>query len=70
MASTSQPWLVNENLVSVAELAERWGVDRHTVVRLLDAGHVRPLFLSGKARGTRRYVAREVDDFLRRSRAD
>ena len=61
--------LVDEPLVSVAELADRWGVDRHTVVRLLDAADVKPLFLSARARGSRRYVAQEVDEFLLKSRS-
>ena len=60
--------LANERLISVAELAELWAVDRHTVVRLLDAAGVKPLFLSKKARGTRRYIAREVEEFLLASR--
>lgn len=61
--------LVSEQLVSVSELAERWQVDRHTVVRLLEDAGVMPLYLSRKSRGTRRYLARDVDRFLETSQA-
>ena len=61
--------LVGERLISVIELAERWGIDRHTVVRLLDEAGVKAIYLSDKAYGTRRYVARDIDDFLRSRQA-
>ena len=61
--------LVSEELVSVSELAERWKVDRHTVVRLLEEASIMPLYLSKKSRGTRRYLARDIDRFLATSQA-
>ena len=61
--------LVGERLISVIELAERWGIDRHTVVRLLNEAGVNAIYLSGKAYGTRRYVARDIDEFLRSRQA-
>ena len=56
--------LVHERLLSVVELAKQWGVDRHTVVRLLNEAGVKAIYLSEKAYGTRRYVARDIDEFL------
>lgn len=61
--------LARERLVSVTELAEQWDVDRHTVVRLLDEAGVQAIYLSAKAYGTRRYTARDIDEFLRSRQA-
>lgn len=51
-------------MIPVAELAERWSVDRHTVVRLLDEAGVRPYYLSQKVGGTKRYLDRDIEQFL------
>jgi hypothetical protein len=61
---TEKQSLVDERLISVTELADRWGIDRHTVVRLLDEAGIMAIYLSGKAYGTRRYAARDIDQFL------
>ena len=61
--------LLNEHFVPVAELAERWSVDRHTVVRLLDEAGIRPYYLSQKAGGTKRYLERDIEQFLQSCKA-
>ena len=60
---------VENELVSEKDLAQRWGVDRRTVVRLLEEGGVYPYYLSGKQRGTKRYAKTEVEAFMARSKA-
>lgn len=56
--------VVDDRLIPIAELADRWSVDRHTVVRLLDEAGVRPYYLSQKAGGTKRYRERDIEQYL------
>ena len=49
----------SSRLLGINEIARRWSVSRTSVRRILDAADVRPVFLTRKPRGLRRYW--EVD---------
>ena len=61
--------LSSERMISVAELADLWSVDRHTVVRLLDGAGVHPYYLSQKSGGTKRYLERDIEYYLQSCQA-
>lgn len=61
--------LVDEEYVSLRELAERMKCSRHTIRRHLREGGVKAIMLGSGRNATVRYVRREVEDFLRRCRA-
>ena len=52
-------------LLGLTEIAGRWSTSRTTAQRALDQGGVRPLFLTGKKRGIRRYRESDVLAFER-----
>jgi hypothetical protein len=55
-------------MVSAATLAREWDTSPNSVRRLLAEAGITPCYLSGKRRGTVRYVRDEIQEFLRKSR--
>ena len=60
--------LVEERLVSLRELAGRWGCSRATVKRRLEGAGIRPLLMGSARNATVRFVLREVEAFLKSCR--
>ena len=52
-------------LISVKTLAKQWDCSRTSVCRLLEEAGVEPVFLGRGTNGTKRYLKRDVDGFLR-----
>jgi excisionase family DNA binding protein len=61
--------LVDEEYITLRDLAERLRCSRNTIRRHLREGGVKAILLGSGRNATVRYVRREVDDFLRRNRA-
>lgn len=56
-------------LVSLDWIASRWSVSRTTVRRIVEAADVKPFFLSGVARGVRRYRRSDIEQIEDQARA-
>ncbi len=56
--------ILQKKLISTRIIAERWGVSRSTVTRLLE-GKVTKVLLGDCDHGAVRYVESEVEDYIR-----
>lgn len=60
------PTTRDDRMLTIDQVAERLGVSRRHVYRLLDAGELRAVDISVGSRGRQRIAALEVDAFLAR----
>ena len=60
--------LVDQEFISLLEIAKRWSVSRNIVRRALERAGVRPFYIGDSRNSTLRYAVEDVERFMRSCR--